>query len=56
MTWTLICAGGLAVTVIGCILVELAYLGRVPLEERTGKALAALGTLVCVVAVLASPS
>lgn len=55
MTWTLICAGGLALVAIGCLLVELASLGRVPLEERAGKALAAIGTVVCILAVLAAP-
>lgn len=54
MTGTMACAAGLALVIVGCILVELASLGRVPLEERAGKALALVGTIVCVLAVLAA--
>ena len=56
MGWSMICAFGLALTLAGLTLTEMAYTGRIPLKEQTGKRLAAFGATVAVLAVYLSPA
>lgn len=42
---SLLCAAGLAVTLVGAIVTELSYLGRIALEERAGRAMMVCGTV-----------